>query len=102
MDIGQMTTTDITKYFKSLCTPSRIYLTLSLILVGLSLLSHFGIMELLIGLFWSIIWSFIINYICTIGMTNVAWAVAGVIGVGQIIAIISLFCLLFKHLMKKI
>jgi hypothetical protein len=102
MDFAQSTTGDIKQYIKSLCTPSRIYLVLSLVLIGLSLFSHLSIMNLLICLFWTIIWTFVINYICVSGYTNVAWGISGLIGISQIVAIITIFCELVKQLVKKL
>jgi hypothetical protein len=56
-----------------LCIPAMIYFILSIIAIVMSSLKNFNIMYVLIKFFFSLLWSWVLNFLCKRGMTIVSW-----------------------------
>jgi hypothetical protein len=56
-----------------LCTPAMIYFVISFIVLILTSFSNFNVMSLLIKLLFILFWSWILNYLCSSGLTIVSW-----------------------------
>ena len=59
--------------FMKLCTPAQIYLFIALIMSVLALVSRVKISHILMKLLFAVIWTIILNFICSKGYTNVSW-----------------------------
>jgi hypothetical protein len=59
--------------FMKLCTPAQIYLFIALIMCILALISRTKITIILMKLLFAVIWTIILNFICSKGYTNVSW-----------------------------
>jgi len=69
----------IKQHIKSLCTPARIYLATSLLLIAMTLITHFDIMYSIISIFWSIVWTYVFNLLCTSGYSNISWLLVALV-----------------------
>ena len=58
---------------KDLCTPASIYFWLSVIGLIVSLITKFQIVAFIINLFFVILWSWFLNYLCSKGLSGVSW-----------------------------
>ena len=59
--------------FMKLCTPAQIYLFIALIMCVLALISRAKITHILMKLLFAVIWTIILNFICSKGYTQVSW-----------------------------
>ena len=59
--------------FSNFCTPSLIYLVLSVIILVMRAFGNFNLFSLLISGFFIILWSWFLNFLCTKGLTLVSW-----------------------------
>jgi hypothetical protein len=60
-------------YFNSLCNPAKLYAVLIAITLLLALFNGIPIIAIAIKLIFAIIWTGILNYICSSGFTWFSW-----------------------------
>jgi hypothetical protein len=58
---------------KDLCTPASIYFWLSAIGLIVALITKFQVVAFIINLFFVILWSWFLNYLCSKGLSIVSW-----------------------------
>lgn len=58
---------------KDLCTPASIYFWLSAIGLIIALVTKFQVVAFVINLFFVILWSWFLNYLCSKGLSIVSW-----------------------------
>ena len=61
------------KDFKKLCTPARIYFAIAVIGSIFALFKGFGIVAIFFKLLFACIWTFILNWLCKKGYSNLSW-----------------------------
>ena len=57
----------------NLCTPSLIYFILSIFAIIGMFFFNFEIIPILINIIWMLMWTWILNYLCSIGYSGVSW-----------------------------
>ena len=58
-----------------LCLPSILYLVISLITIIAFAMVNFSVLTILFKIFWALIWSWFLNWICSTGYPGVAWGI---------------------------
>ena len=58
---------------KDLCTPASIYFWLSVIGLIVALITKFQVVAFIINLFFVMLWSWFLNYLCSKGLSMVSW-----------------------------
>jgi hypothetical protein len=66
---------DIGKTVSALCTPSQVYLGLSVISVLSMFLATYSLFDAVVGLAVASIWAAILNAICKSGYTTISWVI---------------------------
>ena len=61
------------KTFAELCTPAKIYFSLSILSILIGLFSGFHVVTILTKLFFAFIWTFILSWLCNKGFKNLSW-----------------------------
>ncbi len=61
--------------FSNLCTPAFIYFVISIIYLVINSLSNFNIISIAIKVFFIVVWSLFLNYLCSIGYTIISWII---------------------------
>ena len=59
----------------SLCTPAFIYFVISFIYLIISSLKSFNIMSIIFNIVIIMVWSWILNFLCSNGYTIVSWVI---------------------------
>ena len=59
--------------FQKLCTPAKIYFSLTIFSILLSLLSGIHLAMILTKLFFAFIWTYILAWLCKKGYTSLSW-----------------------------
>ena len=59
--------------FKDICSPAHLYLVLSSIAIILAILNNFSAMAVIVKMFWVILWTYLLNFMCKKGFTPAAW-----------------------------
>ena len=59
----------------SLCTPAFIYFVISFIYLIISSLKSFNIMSIIFNIVIIMVWSWILNFLCSNGFTIVSWVI---------------------------
>ena len=59
--------------FKSLCTPAKLYFALTLLSIFFSLFSGFSVMAVLSNLLFALVYTFILSWLCKIGLSALSW-----------------------------
>ena len=57
----------------NLCTPAVVYFWISLVVLVISVISGLHLVANLVQLIFILVWSWILNYLCTKGFTAVSW-----------------------------
>ncbi len=57
----------------SLCTPAMIYFVISFIYLIISSFSNFNVLSIISKIFFILVWSWILNYLCISGYTIISW-----------------------------
>lgn len=60
-------------FIKTVCTPTTIYLFISIISLIISILSSFNLMSIIIKIIFIMFWSWLLNTLCNNGLTIVSW-----------------------------
>lgn len=61
------------KEFQKLCTPAKIYFVITLFFCVMSLINNIPFFAVLIKLFFALIWTYILSWLCKKGFTWVSW-----------------------------
>jgi hypothetical protein len=61
--------------FSKLCTPALIYFAISFIYLIINSFTNFNIMSIFFNIFFIILWSLLLNFLCSIGYTIIAWLI---------------------------
>lgn len=61
--------------FSNLCTPAFIYFLISFIYLVMNSFSNFNIMSVIVRLLFIMLWSWILNLLCSNGYTIIAWII---------------------------
>lgn len=56
-----------------LCTPAMIYFVISFIYLIISSLSNFNAIAIISKIFFILVWSWILNFLCANGFTIISW-----------------------------
>lgn len=59
--------------FKHLCTPAMVYFVLSMITILLALLNRMSALSIIIKLFFVLLWTWFLNYLCKKGHAGISW-----------------------------
>ena len=60
-------------YFTKLCNPAKLYLVVSVLGLVYGLFQRFSILTLGTNFIFVILWTMVLNYICSVGMKMVSW-----------------------------
>lgn len=58
---------------KNLCAPASIYFWLTLISITISVFTHFNLSMIIVNTFFLFLWTYFLNYMCSIGYSAVSW-----------------------------
>uniref|UniRef100_A0A6C0HDM3 Uncharacterized protein n=1 Tax=viral metagenome TaxID=1070528 RepID=A0A6C0HDM3_9ZZZZ len=58
---------------KDLCTPASIYFWVSIIGLTIAFLTKFKLVTSIINLFFILLWTYFLNYLCSKGYSSVSW-----------------------------
>lgn len=61
------------KQFKELCTPARIYFVVTVLFCVLSLFNGMPFLAVAMKLFFAVIWTYILGWLCKKGLTALSW-----------------------------
>jgi hypothetical protein len=61
------------KTFTELCTPAKIYFSLAILSILLGLFNGFHIVAILTKLFFALLWTYILSWLCKMGFKNLSW-----------------------------
>jgi hypothetical protein len=61
--------------FSKLCTPAFIYFIVSFVYLVINSLMNFNIMNIIIKMFFIILWSLLLNFLCNKGFTVISWVI---------------------------
>jgi hypothetical protein len=61
------------KEFEKICTPAKLYFALSILSIFFSLFSGFHVMAILSNLLFALVYTFILSWLCKIGLTALSW-----------------------------
>ena len=59
--------------FSSLCTPAFLYFIVSLIYLAIRSFKSFNIMSIIFKMFFILLWSWFLNFLCSIGYSIISW-----------------------------
>jgi hypothetical protein len=61
--------------FSKLCTPAFIYFVISIIYLLINSFANFNIMSIIVNIIFIILWSLLLNFLCSIGFSIIAWLI---------------------------
>ena len=61
--------------FSKLCTPAFIYFVVSSIYLVINSLTNFNVMNIIIKIFFIMLWSMFLNFLCNSGYTMISWVI---------------------------
>lgn len=61
--------------FSKLCTPAFIYFVISFIYLIINSLKNFNIMSIMIQIVFIILWSLLLNFLCSMGYSIISWII---------------------------
>jgi hypothetical protein len=61
--------------FSKLCTPAFIYFIISVIYLIIHSFTNFNIMGIIIKMFFIILWSLFLNFLCSNGYSIISWLI---------------------------
>lgn len=61
--------------FSKLCTPAFIYFIISVIYLIIHSFKNFNIMSIIVKMFFIILWSLFLNFLCSNGYSIVSWLI---------------------------
>lgn len=78
---------DVKKFVQNLCAPAQLYFGLHLISIVATFLGFFSVTNAIVALIGTFIWSFILNKICSAGLTPISWFLVLVPIVGVVLGL---------------
>jgi len=57
----------------NLCTPAMIYFVIAIIYLIINIFTSFNIMSMVIRLLVILVWTWLLNFLCTKGFTVISW-----------------------------
>lgn len=61
--------------FSKLCTPAFIYFIISFIYLIINSLKNFNIMSIMVNIVFIILWSLLLNFLCSMGYSIISWLI---------------------------
>lgn len=61
--------------FSSLCTPALIYFVVSIFYIIIKCFTNFNIMSIIFNIIIVMFWSFLLNFLCNMGLTIISWII---------------------------
>lgn len=61
------------KEFEKICTPAKIYFAIAILSIFVGLFSGFNVLAILSKLFFALIYTFILSWLCKIGLSALSW-----------------------------
>lgn len=61
--------------FSDLCTPAYIYFIISFIYLMINSIRNFNVTSVIFNSIFIILWSFLLNFLCSIGFSIIAWLI---------------------------
>ncbi len=62
-----------TKEFSKICTPAKLYFALAMLSIFFGLFNGFNIMAVLGNLLFTFVFTFILSWLCKVGLTSLSW-----------------------------
>lgn len=59
--------------FSKLCTPAKIYFAIAVVVAIFTLFNGFTLVTVVFNLFFALIWTFILGWLCSKGLKTLAW-----------------------------
>jgi hypothetical protein len=59
--------------FKDICTPAHLYLVLSIVAIIIGIFNQFSALAILVKVFFVLLWTTLLNYLCSKGLSVVSW-----------------------------
>lgn len=59
--------------FKDICTPAHLYLVLSIVAIIIGIFNKFSALAILVKVFFVLLWTTLLNYLCSKGLSVVSW-----------------------------
>jgi hypothetical protein len=59
--------------FKDICTPAHLYLVLSIVAIIIGIFNQFSALAILVKIFFVLLWTTLLNYLCSKGLSVVSW-----------------------------
>ena len=59
--------------FKDICTPAHLYLVLSIVAIIIGIFNQFSALAILVKVFFELLWTTLLNYLCSKGLSVVSW-----------------------------
>jgi hypothetical protein len=59
--------------FKKMCTPAQVYLAIAFLGAFISLFNNNAIANIIVNLFFALIWTFVLSWLCKQGYENLSW-----------------------------
>lgn len=59
--------------FGKYCTPAQLYLVLAVLGLIMTFLQNFRLLTLIVNGFFVVIWAWILNWLCSKGLTAISW-----------------------------
>ena len=61
--------------FSKLCTPAFIYFVVSFVYLIINSFKNFNIMSIVLNIIIIILWSLLLNFLCSIGYSIISWLI---------------------------
>lgn len=62
-----------TRDFSKICTPAKLYFALAILSILMGLFNGIQILPILGKLLFALIWTFILSWLCKIGLSGLSW-----------------------------
>ena len=59
--------------FKKMCTPAQVYLAIAFLGAFISLFNNNAVTNIIVNLFFALIWTFVLSWLCKQGYENLSW-----------------------------
>ena len=59
--------------FKQMCTPAQVYLAIAFLGAFISLFNDNAVTNVIVNLFFSLIWTFVLSWLCNKGYESLSW-----------------------------
>lgn len=62
-------------YLSNLCAPALVYFIISLMYLIINSLTNFNIISIIVSILFIILWSLLLNLLCDMGYSIIAWLI---------------------------